>query len=414
MRSAFSQPLAGPGSLAEQSAAKLDLRRVAFFLALAFIFAIAMENVVLVSGVGRVSKLVGLLTGAVWLAVVFMSGKLRRPRAFHYLALAFVGWNCLSLFWTVDIQGTLERVATYAQMSVMILFLWDLLPTRSDLNAAFQAYVLGAYVSISGTVFSFLIGDQYYHQRYAAAGFHPNGLAIVIVLGIPMAWYLATTARDHRHLFWRVINFAYLPLAGMAVALTGTRTGIVAAVPALAYVVTSLSRVRPVVRALIVVAMIAAVVKVYSVVPAASFQRLATIGTEFSEGDLNGRIELWRDGFEIFRDHTAVGIGSNAFKSVVESGKVAHNAFISVAVELGIFGIALFGSIVALVFYHAWIQPKWMSRCCLALLFTWALGVSALTWEHRKQTWLTLSFIVISAYALTDPRDSVKLADRST
>jgi hypothetical protein len=42
-------------------------------------------------------------------------------------------------------------------------------------------------------------------------------------------------------------------------------------------------------------------------------------------------------------------------------------------------------------------QPKWDSRFWLTILIVWALGISAISWEHTKPTWLFLSLIICAA-----------------
>jgi len=77
--------------------------------------------------------------------------------------------------------------------------------------------------------------------------------------------------------------------------------------------------------------------------------------------------------------------------------KVAHNAFVSVTVELGLIGLAIFLGVVALAAAAALAQPRWELRLWLAVLATWSVGALALTWENRKPTWLFFSLIVVGA-----------------
>jgi type II secretory pathway pseudopilin PulG len=87
-------------------------------------------------------------------------------------------------------------------------------------------------------------------------------------------------------------------------------------------------------------------------------------------------------------------------------GKLAHNSFLSVLVELGIVGLALFGIILSIALIEVVRQPKWDARFWLTMLAMWLVGASALTYEYRKATWLFLSFAVASA-ALARHREEV-------
>ena len=92
-----------------------------------------------------------------------------------------------------------------------------------------------------------------------------------------------------------------------------------------------------------------------------------------------------------------MGIGSGALTTAIGASEVAHNTFLSVLAELGLIGFTLFIVILGIVVHQAIKQSKQHSGLWLTILLIWAIGVSTLTWEYRKPTWLLLSLIVISA-----------------
>ena len=89
------------------------------------------------------------------------------------------------------------------------------------------------------------------------------------------------------------------------------------------------------------------------------------------------------------------------YRSINSVGKLAHNSFLSVLVEVGLVGFVLFISILAIAFIQAWIQPKWERRFWFTMLVVWTIGASTLTWEHRKTTWIFLSLLIASAALLS-------------
>jgi O-antigen ligase len=131
--------------------------------------------------------------------------------------------------------------------------------------------------------------------------------------------------------------------------------------------------------------------------PLSSFQRLGTTGTEVTQGDLNGRTEQWRQGFNAFEEHPIFGVGTDMYRSVNTLSKVAHNSYLSVLVEEGLIGFAMFASILAMVAWRVRLLPRWDRNFWMTVLFVWAIGASTLTWEHRKTTWLFLTFAVAAA-----------------
>jgi O-antigen ligase len=128
--------------------------------------------------------------------------------------------------------------------------------------------------------------------------------------------------------------------------------------------------------------------------------RLATIGSSIAARDLGGRVDLWYGGTALFIKHPLLGVGSGAFDKANEIGSVAHNTFLSVLAELGIIGFLLFFVILVVVVSQAVHHSKSNSLFWLTVLAVWAIGISALTWEFRKPTWLFLSLVVISANLL--------------
>ena len=98
-----------------------------------------------------------------------------------------------------------------------------------------------------------------------------------------------------------------------------------------------------------------------------------------------------------FEEHPILGVGSNMYRSVNIRGRVAHNSFISVLIQLGLIGFILFASILAIAALYAWVQSKWDRRFWFTLLLVWIIGASTLTWEHRKTTWLFTSLLVANA-----------------
>jgi O-antigen ligase len=106
---------------------------------------------------------------------------------------------------------------------------------------------------------------------------------------------------------------------------------------------------------------------------------------------------IWAAGWDLFREHPFIGIGSGAYAASVwrslDIAIVAHNTFLSVLVELGVIGALVMAALLVSMFYSAARLP-YLERCLwLVLLLTWTVGVSSLTWEYRKGTWFLLGML---------------------
>jgi O-antigen ligase len=394
------------------------VKKLAYLLSLVMIFAIPWENSVLVRDVGTISRAIGLLLAAVWVAAVVMHGTMRRLGLFHGLAIAFVTWNALSVFWTIHPPATVQWVWTYVQLLILAFLLWDLYDTTPAIRAALQAYVLGAYVAIASLLLSFVSGTgMSFSKRYTVEGFNADTAGLLLAIGMPMAWTLALVHSIRgRGRVLRWMNFAYLPLAFFGIALTGTRTALLTTFPAVLFAIASLTRLRPRQRLAIGLAAVIGFAVIVPFVPQPSVERLLTTGSEISGGTLGGRGRIWQAGLRAFGQRPILGVGAGAFEAAIGIGKVAHNTFISVLVELGIVGATIFYTLVAYTFGQALRHPAWGARFWVTLLSIWALGASSLTWENKKITWLVLTLAAASAAVRADsvrrrgaPRDGLDI-----
>ena len=385
------------------------MRKIVYWLTLVLIFMIPWEGVVEFAGLGTAARLMGLVVGACWLVMVASTGRLRRPGAFVVATSIFVLWNAITVLWSPDPLQSMRHVWTWVQCLGLVFILWDLYRTRAAILAGLQAYVLGVYVAIAGAVLNYFASDPFYsyYQRFSPGKVtNPDGFGFIVALGIPVACYLASSSgTTHLRRTLRLVNLAYVPAAFLGLALSGTRTAAIAGVIGLAFGLASLTRLSLPARVAVLVLLTCAVYFLLPVVvPLRSFERLGTTATELTQGDLNGRLGQWQQGLLAFSENPIVGVGTNMYRTVNDLGKLAHNSFLSVLVELGLIGFALFGVILAIVVNAALVQPKWDRRFWLTVLLVWTIGSSTLTWEYRKTTWLFLPLVVASA-AIASRRD---------
>lgn len=378
------------------------MRRVAYLLSLALIFTIPWEGAFHLPGLGTAATVMGLVVGAFWIVTVVLTGHLRAPSNPFLFALAVLTcWVALTAFWSADPTESMGSVLRWFQTVVFVLILWDLFRTRKGLIEGLQAYVLGAYVAVGGAVANYVSSNAFYTNmdRYSLGDTNPDGYGFIVALGVPVACYLVASREVPR--FFRLVNLAYLPIAFLGIALSGTRTASIGAAIGLLYGLAALTRLKLVARVAVVALLAGALFFLLPIVqPLPSFQRLGTTGTEVTEGDLNGRIEQWRQGLQAFTQHPVIGVGTNMYRSVNTLDKVAHNSYLSVLVELGLVGFSLFATVLWIVVRATRWLPRWDRRFWTTVLIVWAIGASTLTWEHRKTTWLFLTLAVAAAAAV--------------
>lgn len=388
-------------SSGELASEKSVLRTIAFWLSLVVIFKIPSEGVIYTDVGPMVSMGLGLGAMLFWVATVVVTGRLRKLPLIHLMIYLFFLWNVLSIFWSVDIEGTLFYIRTYLQMIVMFMMLWDLYTTPSRLKAGLQAYVLGAYVSIGSLISNYMAGEQFAYLRYAATDSNPAVLALTLALGIPVAWHLAVSGSKSRMTqLMKLVNYAYVPAAVVAILISASRGAAVASLPVFWLILASVRRLKFFQRILIFAAVVGIFLVLFPLVPQAGLDRVLSTGVAITEGDLTGRLEIWRQGIVAFAEHPIFGTGSGTFTTAIatpDSRLGAHNVFLSILVQVGIIGFALFAIILVLSFCYAKQQPKWDARFWLTLLTIWTVGNLSLNLEHTKVTWLFLGLVTASA-----------------
>ena len=366
------------------------------------VFAIPWENVLMLSGVGTITRLLGMIAVGVGICVILVRGRLRRPSPFHWLALVFLLYGCASVYWTIDRGETVDRLWRNLQLLALLWLIWEATATVSRRSALMQAYVLGAWVTVYQTYGMFRAGiGRVGGTRFAASeNFNPNDMGFLLVLALPLAWHLSIT---HRNVLLRWINRLYIPAGLFTISLTGSRSGLILACLALCIVPWSLPQLNLRLKVLTGAILTAGVALALTYAPTRTLERLSTTQTELTQGDLNSRTEVWRAGMEVLPEYMIIGSGAGSYSKAVRMAlgaeHSAHNAYVSVVVEQGLVGLVLFLALLAVSLHHARLAPPAERKLLIVLWLTLLVGLTPRAWEAKKATWLVFGFLNASAVA---------------
>jgi O-antigen ligase len=336
----------------------------------------------------------------------------RKPIPLHYWMLAFAAWAALSLLWTVDRDSTIARVGTYVQLLAAVWLVWELAVTETRVRGLLLVYVLSSLVASCSALYNFLTGQtaaqiasaygitKWDNGRFSIAGVNENDLGLMLALSIPVVFYLLVTWKGP---LAKLLCWIQLVTGITAILLTASRGSAIAAMAGLLMFPLTISRLPRRQRLVSVLAFAALLVCGIFLVPQVEWTRILALGREVSEGTMTHRTLLWSAGLEAFRDHSFLGVGAGAYGAsilkIVDVPYVAHNTFLSVLVELGVAGALLLLGLLTSIFYCA-LRMRYVERCLwITLLATWVVGVSALTWEYRKPTWLLFGLVAAHAYS---------------
>jgi O-antigen ligase len=373
------------------------MRRIAWILLLLFAFAIPWEySLDLGETLGNIARVMGLLLLLVAIPAVLQAGRLRTPGVMQWLVLALYLWFCCTYFWTIEPIATLARMRGYFQEMMIVWLVWEFAESAGDLRALLRAYVAGSWVLALLTLANFATAEAVAEQvRFAASGQDPNDVARFLNLGFPLAALLVNSERR-----WpsRLLAAGYLPLGLVAVLLTASRGGFLAAVVALmgSGVLLAYGHPKWILVGTLALPLLAALL--WWIVPSGSYERLATIGEQLQGGGLNQRWNIWTVGWHAFVRAPVLGTGAGSFASAAGLSPLdtAHNTALSIAVAGGLCALFLAMAIVAVAIWSI-TQTKGPLRWALALvLVVWGITSMVATVEENRSTWLLLALIALS------------------
>jgi putative inorganic carbon (hco3(-)) transporter len=214
---------------------------------------------------------------------------------------------------------------------------------------AFAGGVSGA-VALSGMADQEVIAGGTIVSNRAQAGFqHPAVLAFFLLMAFPPA--LALGLRGPRALRPAMLAFGVLAALGLVLSLT--RGAIIGAFVALVVLMIW----RPFRRAAIVLLAAGAIFVTFNAGALERTREVSVVGTRLSTifdeqaNRSNPRIKIWQTTPQIVAEHPFLGIGQGNFASVspgyglYDVGSLpynhAHDLFLNVAVELGVFGLGM-------------------------------------------------------------------------
>jgi len=384
------------------------MRRMAWLLLLLFVFAIPWEySLELGEPVGNIARAVGVLLLLVAMVAVLAEGRLRPPGPMQLLVLAFFLWYCLTCFWSIDPQITLTRLRAFFQEMMIVWLLWEFAESGRDLRWILRATVAGSWVLAVLTVANFASAQALAagQTRFAASGQDPNDVARFLDLGFPLAALLVNSESRWQT---RLLSVGYLPLGLLAVLLTASRGGFLAAMVSLGGSAFLLLYRRP--RRLMVAgaALPLLVAALWIGLPHGTFARLATISEQLNGGDLNQRMNIWVAGWHAFQRAPFLGTGAGSFVAAAGLAPfdTAHNTALAIAVTAGLCGLFLASTILALAVWLATRIQGPLGWALATALAVWTITSMVASVEEGRSTWLLMGLAGLAArLAAEAPRE---------
>ena len=383
------------------------MRRTAWILLLLLAFTIPWEYSLDVGEpLGNAARIAGLLVLLAAVPAILQAGRIRTFNAFCWVTFALYLWFCCTCFWTIDSVVTLEKLRAYFQEMMIVWLVWEFADTPADLRNLLRVTVAGSWVLAVLTLLAFRSPEAIAtgQIRFAAYGQDPNEVARFLDLGFPLAALLVHCERR-----WplRLMAIGFLPLGVVAVLLTASRSGFLAALVALAGSILILAHGRARRVAAAIFALPPFLAALWFIVPRGTFERLATIPEQLQGGDFNQRVNIWSAGWRAFEHAPLFGTGAGSFvaASHLSPGDTAHNTALSILIGGGLCAL-LIASLLLVLAVRAALQTRGHLRLALVTcLLVWAVTTLIATVEENRTTWLLFGLIILAArLSEDDPR----------
>ena len=399
------------------------LNQAAFGLLALLVFTVPFQDVLVVGDSGTFSRLLGYVTLAVAAVAILSAGRFQSLRGPALWAFAYLAWSMLSLAWSVSEESTLEQIPILARNLGLFWLLYEYVTSVDRSRTIELAYVLGCFICIVGVFHAFQTGEvvggpESGEDRYAMGAKDPNDAACLLAVGIPISFYLQSVTRSGA-VAW--FSRLYVPLAVLAVLLTGSRGGLLATLVGLltlcAYFTPRKFGTVVVVGLLLALLLFAT----WQMLPESNLERFRGIPDEIAAGTMANRRFIWQAGLEIIPDHFVLGVGAGAFgPAMLQRGgfsapMVAHNTLLGTLVDLGTVGFILFTAILVSIGLRGRRLPPAEKRLTWSVLLTWLVGSSGISWEGNKTTWFVFGLLAAAAVRAATPAaaaDALELSGR--
>lgn len=265
----------------------------------------------------------------------------------------------------VLVMGLSVLTSFYTTKSVLFLvqdFSWTLgvfalvaLSVRSGRDVQWLAlcHVVGAVLLAGIRLMSFEGGPG---ARLGTGAYDANDMGLLMVSTLPFAVFFLRGGAKTWH---RLVALGALVIMTVTLVKTGSRGGFLAFVVTMGYILFTFRALKPQVR------MFAAAVGLVVIVAVGSetyWERIQTIfrpqeDYNWSEQTLSGRMAVWKRGMSYMLGNPVLGVGVACFP-VAEGASpvaqlqaqygrgfkwsVAHNSFVEIGAELGVFGLAAY------------------------------------------------------------------------
>jgi O-antigen ligase len=288
---------------------------------------------------------VGALVAMALLGTGIIRQRLEFPPKSARIWVALLLWSLVTISWALKPQAGIVQIPTIVALVFLYVLAVSWRVTKTEFDMVPRFIIAGACIASMIVIYLFLTGVTYYNLSRATLALegretNPNTLGAVLFL--PLSLCISGFVAPSKGWSQKILFIGVAAIIGSAIFFTMSRSALIAVV--VIFVVFSL-RLGLNWRILSVAAALALIV---FAMPSTFFSRIQ----EAAATGGAGRLDIWRGGLHLLREHWLVGAGLGnfpvAYNSVAGFGEVfrgygrgSHNMYLNVPVELGIVGSLL-------------------------------------------------------------------------
>jgi putative inorganic carbon (HCO3(-)) transporter len=290
-------------------------------------------------------------------------------------------------------------------LAFVILFI-HLLDTRKKLKIFLWVFLLvNCFLAVNAIKDFILLGPNALLIRVSGGGEgflgNANDFAIALNIALPFSFYLFLREKKKNY---KVLYFFFFILLTLGVISTGSRGGFLSLIVVFLYFIMKSRQ-----KLLGFFAILLLGLAIFLFAPPEYWQRQTTITSYQQDESAMGRINSWKVGIRMFADRPLLGVGIGAYE-VSHGSKyggpwlVAHNAYIQIGAELGIFGLLLYLGLIFYIYRQATVliafyqRDNYLESICLGVkgaLLTYAVGSFFLSVGYYPHLYLLLSIVML-------------------
>lgn len=258
----------------------------------------------------------------------------------------------LSIFWSIDLDSSVQMALTVFLNSVNIFVLFNIIKTFNINNSIPYGLILGA-------IFNYLIALNiitFQNPFESAVVFvgttaKSGSIAIVMLMNVFCSMLLYFNKKSKVEKYFHVLNIL---MALYVILLSTSKKGILIGGGLFAvFVILQIGKIRRTMTFLMIVPLLISTIAFFADTDVLS-QRAERIEVRFSEmsavldegvntsGSTDERLYLIERGIEIFSEHPLLGTGIHTFRLNNELGLYSHNNFIELLVGVGLIGLSVY------------------------------------------------------------------------